>query len=156
MIHPLKWLGCTLLCLTTLGCKNEVTDTEGTTYSFDCKSGACTLREASDDDSKSRRTYVTNTDGRVLLVCPAEKAGFDCRPVACDPSTPCGRLGGADFTCENSLCQAPARQLLPPDKLALCLAKTGPFERTPKQLERITLSRACTGDCTLPAACLKP
>lgn len=147
-----------LLAFTLLlfGCSNEITDTEGKTYTFVCKAGVCTLNEKTEGDSKDAGVFVTNADGRILLVCPADKPGFDCRPLTCDPSAPCSRLGGAEFTCENSLCQAPTRPLTPADRLALCLAKTGPFERTPVQLERLTLARACTGDCTLPASCQKP
>lgn len=166
MMHSLKSFTWAPLALLLLGCKNEVTDTEGRTFTFDCKSAICTLSEKPDDSKQTsvskqpkddgKLTFTTNTEGRVLLVCPAEKPGFECRPLACDPSTPCSRLGGSDFTCQKSLCQAPGRPLSPSDRLALCLAKTGPWQRTPAQLERLTLARACTGDCVLPASCLKP
>ncbi len=163
MTRKLKWSSSALLSLFALGCNNEVADTEGTLYSFECKSGTCHLSEKTDSaEEKSdsadapKRAFLTQNEGRILTVCPAEKAGFECRPLTCDPNAPCSRLGGPDFVCEKNLCQAPDRALTPADKLALCLAKTGPFERTTKQLERITLARACTGDCKLPAACLKP
>jgi hypothetical protein len=150
------------LTFVLFGCNNEITDTEGQTYTFECKTRECILREKSDskkkaeDDSRSAATFMTNAEGKMLLVCPADIPGFDCRPLTCDESSPCSRLGGAEFTCENALCQAPERPLTAADRLALCLAKTGRFERTPQQLERLTLARACTGDCVLPASCQKP
>ena len=160
MMHRMKSFTWTPLALLLLGCQNEVTDTEGRTFTFECKTGTCTLSEKSDVSNETKeneqRSFSTNAEGRVLLICPAEKPGFECRPLACEPSTPCNGLGGSEFTCEKSLCQAPARPLSPSDKLALCLAKTGPWKRTPAQLERLTLSRACTGDCVLPASCLQP
>lgn len=164
MTYRLRWFTFPPLALLSLGCAKEVKDTEGSTYSFECNGGSCALTKlkglkeenGGTKSADEKPTHRTENEGRVLLACPTDRAGFDCRPITCDQATPCARLGGADFTCEKGLCQAPARPLLSTDKLALCLAKTGAWRRTPEQLERITLARACTDDCQLPANCLVP
>lgn len=144
------------LSLLTLGCTNEVTDTEGRTFTFECAASECVLSEKSDDESNAGPTHVARAEGRILVRCPAAEPGFDCRPLICEDSSACSRLGGAEFNCENGLCQAPDRELSSADKSALCLAGTGDWKRTPEQLRRVTLARGCMGDCFLPAACRKP
>lgn len=144
---------CLLAALAGISCKNEVTDTEGRTFVFDCKAEDCTLASKDASNDSSAPAFSLQSEGRVLLACPAESPGFDCRPLTCDTPAPCSALGGAPFTCEKSICQAPDRALLPADKLALCLAKTGAWKRSREQLERLTLARACTEDCVLPAVC---
>ena len=139
--------------LALLACKNEVTDTEGRTFTFDCKNGNCHLSPLEENAAKSSAAYIAQNEGRVLLVCPVENPGFDCRPIACDETTPCSGVGGPSFTCEKRVCQAPDRSLTPADKLALCLAETGDWKKTPLQLERLTMARACTDECVIPAIC---
>lgn len=87
----------------------------------------------------------------MLTVCEHNQE-FSCRPLVCDSNATCGRLGGSAFRCEGQRCVA-GRALATQDKVAACLAGMGEFRGTPAQLERITLARACTGSCTLPAVC---
>lgn len=139
------------------GCESEIKDTEGRHFRFDCQKAECTLTELdAKGNEKGTSPYVPRATARILAGCPVEGTGFECRPLVCDSSSVCSRLGGPDFVCEKGLCQAQARDLTPEDKLALCLSGTGEWERTAHQVKRLTLARACTGDCTLPAACRKP
>ncbi len=141
------------------GCTNEITDTEGRTFSFDCKSGACILTPTSsaDEASGDASRYQVRSEGRILQVCPEKKAPFDCRVLKCDGSRVCSSLGGQDFLCEKEIRQAPERDLTPDDRLSLCLAGTGPWKPTPDQLELLTATRACQPpNCSVPSMCLKP
>lgn len=170
---PLQLLAAALLLV---GCNEEITDTEQRTFRIDCgKRETCALLlrdavsdgpdDASDTDKHdhlgSREPqspeFTLNAETRILRVCPnpgAEAAA--CRALACESSSPCSRLGGPQFTCISGLCQATAREIESADRVALCLAGTGAWERSRPQLERYTLARGCRPPCEVPAACRQP
>ncbi len=153
-----------LLSLLTISCTSEITDTEDRVFDIKCKKGKCilTLKRNSAGapgtiNSKSpHASYVTEKSGRILKVCRHPKNTFECRALHCASSSTCSQLGGAEFACEKKLCQAPQRALTAKDKVALCLAGSGKWQRTPRQLELFTLSQACTPPCELPGACMSP
>jgi hypothetical protein len=141
------WVGATALLT---GCQSKLSNTEGHAFDVRCEGTRCSLAR---DGNPSG--YRVESGGRILTACPAGGSDFDCRPLRCEDSGACSKLGGAGFSCVHALCQAPAQELTSADRTALCLAGTGPFERTPLQLERVTTARACRGDCTVPAGCLR-
>lgn len=147
-----------LFSLGTAGCVNEITDTEGRTFSFECKSGACILTQTkSGDGDDAGMRHTVHHDGRILQVCPEKEAPFDCRVLKCDAARVCSALGGGEFVCEKEVCQAPEREITADDRLSLCLAGTGPWLPTPDQRELLTMTRACQPpNCTVPSGCLAP
>jgi hypothetical protein len=150
---PLLTLGLLIL----IGCTNETRDTEGRDFTFECRTGECLLTKVEKTgDAPAAPTHLPDKDGRILTVCSQEATDFSCRPLVCDDSTACSSLGGGEFLCSKGLCQATERDLTAADRLALCLAGTGEWKRTPEQLRQLTLARGCMGDCFLPAACRKP
>lgn len=161
MIRRTQQLGLCFL-IVAAGCNTKVTDTEHRTFSFECGGAGCelTLQAMPNDKPQSEASphqFTVYSETRVLTACPRQEseADFDCRPLTCETSALCSQLGGREFACENALCQAPERGLAFADRLALCLATTGHWRRTPLQLERLTLARACRPPCFLPANCLQ-
>lgn len=174
-----------LVCaLLLIGCNQEVTDTEERTFRIECEENDCILihdvddaqsrdddanggdgsgdtRQASDEaarqESISNTDFVVDENTRILRACPAAggKAAA-CRALTCGSGSVCSRLGGPEFSCVSGLCQAADRDIQSADRIALCLAGTGPWERSRTQLERYTLARGCRPPCEVPAACRQP
>lgn len=149
--------------LFSLACEREVSDTEQRVFAVECTDRACILTlehrspdTTAGDDANTEEAFIVHDKDRVLSVCPALQADFDCRPLTCTSSAVCSKLGGGGFRCENGLCQNSDRDLTHADRLALCLAETGLWKRSPNQIERLTLARACHPPCVLPAQCRQP
>ena len=134
-----------------VACQSRVADTEGNAFDVECEGTTCSLVPSKESDEKS---YRVRREGRVLTACPAAGDDFECRPLRCEESAACAKLGGVGFQCSKGICQATAQDITSADRVALCLAETGPFRRTALQLERVTAARACRGACTVPAACM--
>jgi hypothetical protein len=141
-----------------LACQTQLKNTEGDVFDISCAASNCTLQLVSEQKAKPKdkkpARYVVRNEGRILTACPPDSQDFDCRPLRCETGSGCSQIGGAAFGCQKGICQAPERKITPEDRTALCLAETGQWKREPLQLERMTLARACRGDCEVPAACL--
>ncbi len=167
----------TLLGLTLLscGCSQEVHDTEGRVFEPVCKEGACSLllqstvsSDAPEDaapDSDSRKekdasstNWEVRRQGRILTACPSQgpQHGYDCRPITCETGSVCSKLGGSGSLCQADLCQNPNREITRRDRLALCLAGTGAWEKSRRQRTRITLALSCRPPCEVPGKCRAP
>lgn len=131
-------------------CTETVMDTEGRAYKTECREGVC---ELSLENGDSKQTFRVDARGSLLSVCPSAAEDFACRPVTCGSSSVCVTLGGDEFACSGRRCVANDRPMTPEDRVGACLAGTGAYQGTPEQLARITMARACTGSCTLPAVC---
>lgn len=137
----------------TVGCTTKFGDTEGRHYEAECETRPdgtphCTIRGVAGAPGELDR------NGRYLAICDQANDPFSCRPVTCEAEATCQALGGEEFKCVERRCTASSRSTTSGDRVSACLAGTGPYQRTPEQLERITLARACTGNCVLPAACM--
>jgi hypothetical protein len=134
------------------GCTTKFADTEGRLYEAACDTSRngipeCSVRRV---DGTSE---ILDRGGRYLAICEQSGDPFSCRHLACETGNLCQLLGGDDFDCVEKRCLARSKPLTTEDRVRACLAGTGPYRRTPEQLERITLARACTGSCALPATC---
>lgn len=134
----------------SLGCSVRFEDAEGQVYEAECetKSKARTCVARAEDGAEA----FLDVSGRYLSICTSRTDPFSCRLLDCKDESTCG-LGGPDFECVRGRCEATARIASPEDRVRACLSGTGPFRKTPAQLERLTLARACSGACVLPAAC---
>jgi hypothetical protein len=138
----------------TLGCGDlSFVDTEGQRYVADCSSTPCRVERVVRD---RKVAADVQKNGKYVTICDPQGSPFSCRPVACEDGALCARLGGSEFSCERGRCVADTRPMAPEDKVTACLAGTGSFVNSARQMERITLARACEGSCTLPAACEGP
>ena len=144
--------------LLSWGCATSARDTEGHTFEIDCSKRPCKLivqSSASASAPPHPAEYLLEADGRYLLACAPEQTEFDCRPIQCRDSDPCGALGGSAFTCSHGLCAARSRSLTEQDRLAVCLAGTGRWLGTPEQRSRLTLAHSSRHLDQPPAVCVE-
>jgi hypothetical protein len=135
--------------LTTLGCNDEIKDTEQRAFSIECKKGKCQLVQ-----DTPPATLAVRTSGRLLVACPEDGSQpIECRALTCDGNSVCQELSGDYASCRGGLCQLDRRPITSDDRLALCLAGTGPWSGSPEQRSRVALALGCRPPCDVPAQC---